>query len=93
MKRRPAGRQCGGPHLSYVVSTIDDLLWAHYADALVELNEEPFVHEPWWLTDRDHDDRLSEKPGPNSGPASPTLLLAVMFDVALRRLFRMVDRL
>ena len=40
--------------LSYLFDTIDNLLWAHYGDAMGELlNDEPFVPAPWWSIDRD----------------------------------------
>ena len=35
--------------LSSLCDTIDNLLWAHYGDAMTKLlTEEPFVPEPWW---------------------------------------------
>ena len=40
--------------LSYLCSILDDLLWAHYGDAMTGLlADEPFVPEPWWSIDRD----------------------------------------
>lgn len=40
--------------LSYILDTIDDLLWIHYGDEMVALlTEDPFVPETWRSARRD----------------------------------------
>jgi hypothetical protein len=42
--------------LSYLVDTIDTLRWTHCGEAMVTLlNEEPFVPESPWSSDREPD--------------------------------------
>jgi len=42
--------------LSYLCSWIDDLLWIHYGDEMIELlNQGTFVAGTWWSTRRDQD--------------------------------------
>jgi len=42
--------------LSYICSKIDDLLWTHYADDMVELlTHDPSLPATWWSIRRDQD--------------------------------------
>lgn len=42
--------------LSYICSKIDDLLWTHYADDMVELlTRDPSLPATWWSIRRDQD--------------------------------------
>ncbi len=43
--------------LSSRCSLIDDLLWAHYGDAMAGLlDDEPFVPEPWWSIESEQEE-------------------------------------
>jgi hypothetical protein len=58
--------------LSYICSKIDDLLWTHYANGMVELlTRDPSVPGTWWSTRRDPaSGGHRPQPGPIPRPAS-----------------------
>jgi hypothetical protein len=57
--------------LSYICSKIDDLLWTHYAEDMVELlTRDSSVPGTWWSTRRDPE---SVEHRPEPGPAPRTV--------------------